>query len=202
MRKINISLFALVLGMTGSAFAADIEALSAECESCHGPVGVSSNSDVPTIAGQTSDFIADTLRSFQIWARPCVKSKYRHGDTSRPRTDMCQIAEGLSDEDIDAISGYYGSKPFVSAGQEFDAGLAAAGAGLHAEHCENCHAGGGSVAGVGPRIAGQWIPYLKSSLKFVPTGEHQVPSMMERHLGKISEEELDALMNFYASQQE
>jgi len=157
---------------------------------------------MPTIGGQSPDYIDDTLHSFQVWSRPCVKSLYRSGDTSRPKTDMCKITSGLSDEDITALSNHYGGLPFVPARQEFDASQVAAGAALHEQSCESCHEQGGSVAGRGPRLAGQWLPYMRSTLKYVPTGEHQVPPMMERGLGKFSSEEIDALMNYYASQQD
>jgi sulfide dehydrogenase cytochrome subunit len=201
MRVLEISLLALVLGLPGAALAGDIGELTAICDSCHGPQGVSSNSDVPTIGGQSTEYIDDTLHSFQIWGRPCIKSPYRYGDTSRPKTDMCKVAAGLADEDIVALSSHYGELPFVPASQEFDASQVATGAALHERHCESCHEQGGNGAGRGPRLAGQWVTYMRSTLKYVPTGEHQVPPMMERGLGKFSTEEIDALMNFYASQQ-
>jgi len=73
---------------------------------------------------------------------------------------------------------------------------------LHEEYCESCHEQGGKVAGRGPRIAGQWVVYLRSALKFVPTGEHLVPPAMEKSVADMSTENLTALMNFYASQQD
>jgi sulfide dehydrogenase cytochrome subunit len=115
---------------------------------------------------------------------------------------MCGIVEDLSDEDLEAVAAWYSGKTFVPAAQEFDAALAEAGSALHADNCENCHGEGGSLAGVGPRLAGQWIPYLKSTLKYVPTGEHQVPSMMERKLNEFSPDEMQALLNYYAGQQD
>ena len=51
-------------------------------------------------------------------------------------------------------------------------------------------------------MAGQWIPYLRVSLKYVPTGEHLVPPRMEKEVTALSAEDLDSLMNFYASQQD
>ncbi len=147
-------------------------------------------------------YIQDSLESYQVWGRPCIKSLYRHGDTSRPKTDMCKIADGLSTEDIAALSAHYSALPFVPAKQEFDASEISSGAALHEENCENCHKQGGSVAGRGPRLAGQWAPYLKAQLSLVPTGEHLVPGSMERAITKFSDEELSALINFYASQQE
>jgi sulfide dehydrogenase cytochrome subunit len=181
---------------------AELAELTANCESCHGVQGVSSHDDVPTIAGQAPEFIARTLQTYQRWDRPCIKTSYRSGDTSRPKTDMCQVAESLTDDDMQALGMHYGSLPFVPAAQDFDAELAAGGAALHAEHCEKCHENGGKEAGREPRLAGQWVPYLRTSIKYVPTGEHLVPRLMEMAVAEFSKEELDQLMNFYASQQE
>ena len=202
MNYLQVCLLTLLLILSGTALAADIGELTAQCDSCHGPQGASSNDDVPTIGGQSWKFIGDTLNSFQVWGRPCIKSLYRHGDTSRPKTDMCKVASGLSDEDIEALSSHYSELPFVAASQEFDASLVAPGAELHEKSCANCHEQGGKVAGIGPRLAGQWVLYMRSTLKYVPTGEHQVPPMMERGLGKFSKEEIDMLMSLYASQQD
>lgn len=202
MRLIPTCLLALLFGHFSAVFADDIDELIAQCESCHGPQGVSSESDMPSIGGQSADYIAGSLRDYQVWGRPCIKSSYRYGDTSRPKTDMCKISGGLSNEDIVALSAHYSSLPFVAAPQEFDSEKAAVGAALHEEHCESCHEQGGKVADRGPVIAGQWTLYLKSALKFVPTGEHLVPPLMERTVAELSAEDIDALMNFYASQQD
>jgi len=202
MNKLWISLiFFLIPGMTGSVLAGDLEDLNAICESCHGPEGASPYTDVPIIGGQSATYIKGSLQSFQVWGRPCIKSEYRSGDTSRPKTDMCKIAGGLSNEDIQMLSTHYSSRTWVAAPQQFDAGLVEAGATLHEQHCESCHQQGASAVSVGPKLAGQWMPYLRHALKFVPTGEHMVPPPMERKLTDFSEEEIDALLNYYASQQ-
>jgi sulfide dehydrogenase cytochrome subunit len=197
----RICIAAILLALSGPIRAAELETLTAECEACHGPGGVSAHSDMPSIAGQSREYVAGQLRSFKIWGRPCIKSDYRHGDTSRPRTDMCQIAEGLSEAEMDALADHYSAMEFVAARQEFDASLVAAGAALHEQHCETCHGSGGSAVTRGPILAGQWSDYLRSALKFVPTGEHLVPPMMERRIVDLSEEEVDALISFFASQQ-
>jgi len=202
MKLLSISLLALALGVPSAIHAGDIAELTTQCDSCHGPQGISSNNDMPTIAGQSEKYISDTLKSFQDWGRPCIKSTYRHGDTSKPKTDMCKITGGLSDEDIAALSVHYSSLPFIAAKQEFDPAQVATGAALHEKHCETCHEQGGKVANRGPRLAGQWVLYLKSALKFVPTGEHLAPPMMERAVSNMSSEDISALMNYYASQQD
>jgi len=198
----RIALLMLALLLAGPAFGAEIEALTAECDSCHGPLGVSSHDQIPIIAGQTSEFLQKTLRSYQRWDRPCVKTTYPN-DTSRPKTDMCKITEAFGAEELQALGAWYSTQVFVAANQEFDEALAASGAALHAQHCEKCHQEGGRLAeGNEPRLAGQWLPYLRKSINYVPTGEHMVPPMMERAVSKFSVQEVNALMNFYASQQD
>ena len=201
MRPFTIAILTMTCALSGPVTGADIDELLVQCEDCHGPAGVSADSDVPTIAGQDAMYIEKTLRTFQVWGRPCIKSSYRHGDTTRPRTDMCQVAEGLTNEDIKALSAHFSALPFQAAKQDFDADLAASGAVLHQQHCERCHEQGGTVANRSPRLAGQWQPYLKTALKFVPTGEHLVPPPMESGVTDLGQGDIDALMNYYASQQ-
>jgi sulfide dehydrogenase cytochrome subunit len=195
-------LLAALFTLSSFVSAAELEVLVETCDGCHGPQGVSAHSDVPTIAGQTAKYLGNTLETYQVWGRPCIKSAYRHGDTSRPASNMCAIAESLGEEEIEAVSGYYAAKTFVPAQQEFDAANAVLGAQIHEVLCETCHAGNGKVAGNGPILAGQWAPYLREQLRLALTGEHLVPPMMEKRISEFSPDEIESLMNFYASQQE
>ena len=197
-----VGILALLLALAISAARADTGELIASCADCHGPEGVSAHEDVPTIAGQSSSFLAKSLRTYQVWGRPCIKSSYRAGDTSRPKVDMCKIAEGLTGEDITALSEHFSQLPFRPAEQEFDPDLVPVGAELHEKYCEKCHEQGGQHADVAPVLAGQWVPYLRRSLKYVPTGEHLVPPLMEKTVADMSKDEIDALMSFYASRRE
>jgi sulfide dehydrogenase cytochrome subunit len=196
------AILVLICALSGTTAHAQIDTLVAQCEGCHGPQGVSAHSDVPTIAGQSAKFLEKTLRTYQVWGRPCIKSAYRHGDTTRPKTDMCQVAEGLTGENSKAISAHFAAQPFQAATQEFDADLATRGKALHEDRCEQCHEQGGSVADRGPRLAGQWLPYLRTSLKYVPTGEHLVPPPMESVVAGLDQQEIEAILNYYASQQD
>jgi len=198
---LNVLLLLVVLTFSTSGFAAGLDPLTQLCDGCHGPLGVSSNSDMPTIAGQPGEYITKSLASYQVWGRPCVKSAYRHGDTSRPQTTMCKITEEMSIEDMEALGRHYAEQEFLAAKQEFDPALASFGAELYLKHCQTCHPEGGSVAGQGPILAGQWAAYLKTAIRQSSGGEHLVPPTMERKITDLSPEEIDSLVNYFASQQ-
>jgi hypothetical protein len=46
------------------------------------------------------------------------------------------------------------------------------------------------------------MPYLKAAAHEALTGEHPVPPLMEKPLADFSDEEIEALMNFFGSQQD
>jgi len=201
MSHIKCALWVLIVILPFQVFAAGVEALVEDCGGCHGALGVSTESDVPTIAGQPAQYLADSLQAYQEWERPCIKSVYRHGDTSRAQTTMCAISKTLGDDEIEALGQYYAAQKFIPAAQDFDAAMAETGGDLHEIHCETCHKMGGTIAGRGPILAGQWAPYLKTAIRQASGGEHLVPPIMEKRLLDFLDEEIEALVNFYASQQ-
>lgn len=168
---------------------------------CHGKDGVSTESDVPIIAGASEAYLTDSMADYREKSRPCPESKYRTGDKKRPATDMCRIATGLSQADAAKAVAYFASKPFVPAKQHVDAQKAAVGKKLHALHCEKCHADGGRSAeddaGV---LAGQWMPYLQSSMKEFMGGKREMPEKMKPKVEKLSAGDIEALIQYYGSQ--
>jgi sulfide dehydrogenase cytochrome subunit len=96
-----------------------------QCNDCHGKDGVSTEGDVPSIAGVSPFIIEEYMFEYRDSARPCRESKYRSGDTARPATDMCVVAKELSEDEIPEIAEYYGSREFIAAAQEFDVKKAA-----------------------------------------------------------------------------
>jgi sulfide dehydrogenase cytochrome subunit len=202
MSHIKSGLLVFVFLLPLHAFAAGADTLIEGCGDCHGAGGVSSESDIPTIAGQAAEYLSDSLAAYQDWGRPCIKSAYRHGDVTRAQTTMCAVSEGLTDNDIEAVSQYFASQKFIPAQQEFDAVMAETGSDLHEIYCETCHKMGGNIAGRGPLLAGQWAPYLETAIRQASGGEHLVPPAMEKRLLDFTKEEIDALVNFYASQQD
>lgn len=194
----------LLLGclLAGGSQAADVAALAAPCEDCHGKNGVSQADDVPTIAGISAPVHGDFLLAYQEKARPCRASRYRHGDTSRPETDMCAVAAKLSEADVAALTEHFAAQAFVPAKQPFDAAKAAAGKALHARDCAKCHANGGRNADDDASIlGGQHLKYLQQALADFRSGKREPGKKMGEKLKPLTDADVEALLQYYASLQ-
>ena len=201
MKRHFLYVFSALMLVPGLA-SADLDALMANCNGCHGDNGVSQWSDVPTIAGLAEFVHADALYIYQDEARPCAESEYRQGDTSRPATTMCAIAADLSEDDIDALAAAYAELPYVSAKQDFDAAKAAAGEAIHNDACDRCHSDAGMNADdEAGMLGGQQMGYLRDSFAQYADGSREQPGKMKDALDALSADEIEALVHFYGSQQ-
>lgn len=201
MIKIKLYIFPLIFF---SAFiqAASIDDTITMCNDCHGEKGVSSDSDIPSIAGYSETTTIDMFAAYLDGVRIAHKSKFRHGDTLRPETDMLSIAKKLSEEDIEALATYYSEQTFISAKQSFDTALAKKGEKLHENRCTKCHEDGGSSADDDAGIlAGQWMPFLMQSFKDYRAGDRETDEEMQKKVNKLSEKQINSLLHYYASQQ-
>ncbi len=182
---------------------AEVAGIADTCDECHGRGGVSTESDVPSIAGISPFILEEYMFEYRDDARECRESKYRSGDLDRPATDMCVVAKDLSEDDVTAIAEFYGSKVFIAAPQEFDAAKAALGASLHKKLCKKCHSDGGSYADDDASIlAGQWMPYLEQALADQVSGARNLlDKKMKEKTDQLSDEDADAIIHFYGSQQ-
>jgi sulfide dehydrogenase cytochrome subunit len=115
---------------------------------------------------------------------------------------MCAVLADMSDDMIDEVAAYYAGKPFVAAKQDFDAALAEAGKAVHEAECDRCHSEGGSNpeddAGI---LAGQQMGYLMDTFAEYRAGEREQPAKMEEKLNALSDDDVKALVHYYASQQ-
>ncbi len=203
---IHRALLAVILAVsaTSVAVAADAEKkpelltgasasmLGDTCAGCHGTNGASSGPATPTISGLSKDYFVETMQGF--------------ANDEIPSTVMNRIAKGYSDEELGILADYFGDKPFVKSKQNFDAELAKKGAKLHEKYCEKCHGDGGQSAdddaGV---LAGQWNPYVQWTLADFKSGDREASKKMKKKLQKLLDREgskgINALLNYYASQQ-
>ena len=89
---------------------AQLQALISECEACHGPGGVSTEADVPSLAGQSATYLRELLNQFYNYERHCPTTTYRHGDRPKTPLNMCNVANTLSEQDKEALADYFSSR--------------------------------------------------------------------------------------------
>ena len=171
------------------------QTLAENCAGCHGTDGVSAGPAIPIIAGMSSDYFVEIMKG------------YKEG--TAPSTIMGRLAKGYSEDEIAKMAGYFQEKKFVPAKQKFDAKMVKQGDKLHEKYCEKCHENGGVV----PKdkseeyhiLAGQWTPYLRWQMADFHSGVREMPKKMKQKFDKMVEknaqENIDAVLNYYASQQ-
>ena len=172
----------------GDTAAADINSLAAQCEGCHGKNGISQVPQFPIIGGLSALYISDAMAAFRDKTRLCM------GET------MCQIAKSLSEADAERLAKYFAAKPFIRAKQPFDAAMAKRGKEVYDRYCSKCHQQGGSLAEDDASIlAGQWKPYLEEQFRQFTTGKRLMPEKMKPKIAKLNTDDINALLQYFAS---
>jgi sulfide dehydrogenase cytochrome subunit len=163
--------------------------LSHTCAGCHGTYGHSAGEIMPSLAGMDKRYLSKAMLDFRSGARPS--------------TIMGRIARGYSDQEIAAIASFFSQQEWQQAPEEVNRKLVAEGRAIHEEQCESCHADGGRAGrDEVPRLAGQWQAYLYMQLRDMHDigFEGVQPLKMRQRVQKLSQEELEALSHYYASQ--
>ena len=181
----------------GAAFAAPAPALLSQCAECHGEKGVSTHKDVPSIASMSSYYFESQIAAYQKAQRPCPKST-----VAKTPTDMCEVSKKLDAAQVKDLGAYYAAQAWAPAAQQgLDPAKIAAGKSIHAANCEKCHTKGGSVADDDAGIvAGQWLPYLDSTMQDYKSGKRAPPDKMKPKIDKLSAADLEAVTQYYASE--
>lgn len=193
---------AVLLGMSISyaASAADVAKLVEPCFICHGNGGVSTEADVPSIAGYSEDYFSQSLDMYVRKERPCVETEYHAGSKKGVKTDMCEIVKDLGEGDIQLMGTYFAGQKFVRTPQVYDAELAKIGREIHMDQCDECHSKAGSLpsdnAGI---LGGQKMSYLREQIKFVRDGKRFTSRKMKRLLEQFNDAEIEAVVHYYGS---
>lgn len=189
LKLINLALLAGGLAMSSTPWAAGPTPamLSNTCSACHGQFGQAVGPSIPTLAGQPASYIADSMKKF--------KSGERSG------TVMNRVARAYSDDDFNAMGEFFSQKTFVRYPQAVDAAKVAKGKELHEHNCKKCHTENGRESEDGGVIAGQWSEYLHITMDDFASKKRAMPKKMAEKFEALSKDDLDALINFYASQQ-
>jgi len=182
---------------TAAAPADDFVNLVQSCEACHGKDGNSTTPDVPIIAGFSLEGFLNTIDVFRENERIALKF-HKPGE---PETVMNEIAKGLSDEEVLNLADYFSKRDFKPAQQSVNTELARRGEVIHKRSCERCHTDNGAHPVEDAAIlAGQWTPYLRRQFDNFLSGKRMVPRSMLRRIKKLSKDDIEALLNFYASE--
>jgi cytochrome c553 len=180
--------------LSGADPAAGAEAAMA-CAGCHGEAGVSLTPLFPSLAGQSALAIYKQLHDF------------RSG--SRVNGIMGPMAEGLDDQTIVNLAGYYASLTKgtldpnrIVADDAATAELILRGDPARAiPACVSCHGFGAGGPVETPTLAGQHADYLAAQLRAYAAGEriNDVYSRMRTIASALSEDEITRLAAYYAT---
>jgi sulfide dehydrogenase cytochrome subunit len=191
-RKIyaSIAVIAVWICLIGVA-QADIDDNLKMCVGCHGEDGVGIGGDVPIIAGIPAFIQEDALFTYIDGDRKCE---------SQPA--MCNVVSNLTENEVFELAEYFGNMLFVPANENFDAVLAEKGKAIHLADCAMCHIGedpGGAEASI---LHGQRKDYLRYALQQYATDQRLQLDAMKDKTSELSAEDIDALVNYYASYRE
>lgn len=118
------------------------------CANCHGEEGLSKTPDVPNLAGQNPGYLLEQIRKF--------------GSGERKDAFMQGLIKVLKDEERLQIALYYAStsvRPTPA-----NAVQSAKGKEIFAKLCTRCHGEQARGSEAYPRLAGQKLPYLQTSI--------------------------------------
>jgi sulfide dehydrogenase cytochrome subunit len=194
---------AIALAAASPAAAADgATIVEKECAACHGKNGLSTEPMIPIIAGYSTKYLVDSIKNFKKKIRTCAEVSIPSGPKKGTKSDMCKVVADLGDADGEAAAKYLADQKFVRAKQSFDAGKAQRGVNVYKLRCEKCHENNGASPDEDNGIlAGQWTPYLREQLAGFRAGRRPLDDKMKLRLDKVSKDEEEALLHFFASQQ-
>jgi cytochrome c553 len=138
----------------GANAAEDVPQKAQVCVACHGAGGNPADPSMPSIAGQSAQFIATQLYFF------------REGNRKDPQ--MSPLAAGLSNAEMNELAGYFSKqRPASAPGRVSPEDLSEGGRLAEQHHCVQCH--GAKLLGLQhiPRLAGQQSAYLKTQLRAI-----------------------------------
>ena len=186
----------VMLAAAAPVLAVDGAAIADGCNQCHGEAGRSETPDVPSIGGFSEFGILDLIESYREGHRQARTHTLPDGT----ETDMAEISQSLSDEELDAVALYYSEQTWRPQEQEFDVALARRGAQIHDIKCDKCHSEGGSVAEDDLAImSGQWREYLVMEFEDFDNGSRRMAKKMKEKYDTLSPEDKAAILEMYVS---
>ena len=185
-----------VAGASTALAGPSAKAMADTCAGCHGTDGQSVGPASPNLAGMSASYFIDSMTYFKNLEKDAWS-----GEDARPATIMNRIAKGYTDEQIEAMAEHFAAMPVYKADVPHDAGKAKKGAEVYDKACAKCHDEGGSLpdddSGI---LAGQWLMYMQYSMEDFQAGHREMPKKMKKQVKKLSDEEIDQALHYFASQ--
>ena len=154
---------------------------SSFCANCHGEEGVSKSVEIPNLAGQNPAFLLEQIRKF---ASGESKDAFMQG-----------LIKILKDEERLQIALYYAGMSVPPS--RADAAQAAKGKELFGKLCVRCHGDQARGNAEIPRIAGQKLSYLQTTLMRYRDGTGiRNNQLMAIATGSLKNEDITAIANF------
>jgi len=187
-RAVRLLMAALALPLAVTAAAADVTNL---CARCHGADGNSSKPLSPSIAGDPAGYIIAAMKQYRDGERQCKHLPMK-----------CKMVAKWSDEDVAAAAAFFAQSKRVAAKQPFDEALVATGKSIHEDKCAHCHDAGAPAEGEpAPLLNGQWMEDLEYALGEYASGGRKQPDEMRSAVESLDDNQLKAVLNYYASGQ-
>jgi sulfide dehydrogenase cytochrome subunit len=187
-------IFRLLVGAAALAGAAQLQAepsaimMANTCAGCHGTEGKSVGPASPSLAGYSEAYFVESMQGFKTGERPA--------------TIMNRIAKGYTDAQIEGMGAYFAGLPVYKAAQTTDPAKVKKGAKIYDKGCAKCHDEAGALpdddAGI---LAGQWLAYMQYTMEDYLAGHREMTKKMKKQVEKLSAEEIDAVLHYFASQQ-
>jgi cytochrome c553 len=190
--------------LLASLFAAATPALAAKgdvaagaakaetCQGCHGEKGISEIGSIPSLAGQTDNYLQ--------WQLVFFRSGRRANEIMGP------LSADLTDEDIRNLGAYYASLPPATTAIASDAGADLAQQGktiVEQHHCSACHLDDFVGKAAAARLVHQHEEYLAKALADYRSSARPsvgVGAMTEAASG-LSDDEIRAVAHYLATVQ-
>ncbi len=151
------------------------------CANCHGENGISKTPDVPNLAGQNPAFLLEQIRKFASGER---KDAFMQG-----------LIKVLKDDERMQVAMFYANMPVPPTPS--NPTLAAQGKVLFGRLCARCHGEQARGNEEIPRIAGQKLPYLQTTLTRYRDGTGvRNNQLMAIATGNLKNDEIVALANY------
>ncbi len=154
------------------------EPLSAVCGGCHGALGVSTDAETPSLAGQDPQYLVRSIKAYR---------------TTRKNWGMQRFVAGLGDKDVDNVVAFYAAQSPRAADRIPGSTQQLA------EKCNRCHDDENNVSMVAPKMNGQDKDYLVMALRSYRDGRRE-SSTMHNMSFPYSNAIIDSIASWYASQ--